>query len=513
MKKIFFSIFLTASMLTSCDMNELPAGTLNDETAIQTEKDAMKFRNGLYNSIRSLTGGNSVSYPDIQADLFIGTVVNGNRIGPISAGNILSSDKELESFWASPYGAIADANYFLPQIEKVLATPGLSQADQISLKRYRGETYWARAFFYYYLTERYCNSYVVSDPTAANSGVPLVTEFAPTGDYSKYKGRASLAEVYAQIESDLAQAEKDLKEFEESGAADAKSNLAPNAAYLSTFTVYALEARIALLKGEYSKAIEKAEKVLAGPFELSDPDEYMNMWVTDSGSELIFVPYGDLNQNGAVPATGTAWLSNTPGTRDYVLSSSALALYDNFDIRYIAFVEPGEINADEGTVYAPVFIKYPGNPVFNTGSSNAFRNKPKPFRLSEIYLIIAEAGSLGTDAEKTKANNALNTLRKARIEGYEDQTYMGPALVNEVRNERAKELIGEGFRISDLRRWGLGFTRNVNYMGEFTDTPLILTLASAQTIYQPGDYRYVLPIPTNEMDTNPQLAGYQNPGY
>ena len=56
MKKVFLSILIAGALFTSCDMNELPAGTLSDETAIQTEKDGMKFRNGIYNSIRSLTG-------------------------------------------------------------------------------------------------------------------------------------------------------------------------------------------------------------------------------------------------------------------------------------------------------------------------------------------------------------------------------------------------------------------------------------------------------------------------
>lgn len=512
MKKVFLSILIAGALFTSCDMNELPAGTLSDETAIQTEKDAMKFRNGIYNSIRSLTGGGYIAYPDIQADLFIGTVVNGNRIGPISAGNINSSTQEFASFWSGPYSSIADVNYFLPKVESLMAAAGISDADRISLQRYRGEAHWARAFFYYFLADHYCNSYNVGDPNAANTGVPLITEYKPTGDYTHYKGRSTLAETFALVERDLEQAYSDLEAYEKSGVDGATANLASNASYLSTYTVLALQARVALLKGDYDTAIAKAEKVISGPYELSDYDEYLNMWVTDAGKELIFVPYGDSKQGPSVPSTGSAWLSNFEGVIDYVPSSDVLGLYSEEDVRNYSFFDYFELkNEGQGTM-AMSFIKFPGNPVFNTGSDNAFKNKPKPFRLSEMYLIVAEAAAAKGNATD-KANAALNAIRKARIEGYNDQSLSGTTLINEIRMERAKELIGEGFRISDLRRWGLGFTRPVNYSGYLSDLPSVLIPSSVETVYQAGDYRYVLPIPVGEMDSNPQLKGHQNPGY
>ncbi len=40
----------------------------------------------------------------------------------------------------------------------------------------------------------------------------------------------------------------------------------PNAPYLSTYAIVALQARIALLKGDWETAIDKAEKVIAGIF-------------------------------------------------------------------------------------------------------------------------------------------------------------------------------------------------------------------------------------------------------
>lgn len=147
MKKIFLTIFATGALLTSCDMNELPAGSLSDETAIQTLEDATNFRNGIYNNIRGISAGTAISRPEIQADLFIGTIVNGNLNGSISLGSITSSTTDIAGFWSAPYSAIAAVNYFLPRVESLLSNENISDDARITLERYRGEAHWARAYY------------------------------------------------------------------------------------------------------------------------------------------------------------------------------------------------------------------------------------------------------------------------------------------------------------------------------------------------------------------------------
>ncbi|MDE6757553.1 MAG: RagB/SusD family nutrient uptake outer membrane protein, partial [Muribaculaceae bacterium] len=155
--------------------------------------------------------------------------------------------------------------------------------------------------------------------------------------------------------------------------------------------------------------------------------------------------------------------------------------------------------------------KFPGHPALKhpPGTVNLM-NRPKAFRLSELYLILAEAAANNNDA--TTANAALNTLRSNRIENYVEASYSGQNLINEIRAERTKELIGEGFRMSDLRRWNQGFSRDYSHP-ENPAIEDILVPTGALVVYQPGDYRYTWPIPSAEISVNPQLKGQQNPGY
>ena len=79
--------------------------------------------------------------------------------------------------------------------------------------------------------------------------------------------------------------------------------------------------------------------------------------------------------------------------------------------------------------------------------------------------------------------------------------------------------IGEGFRMGDLRRWKQGFSRNGDYsiidQAANNTSPLsgAVNPLGVTVSYNSGDFRYTWPIPSAEMDINPQLEGQQNPGY
>ena len=71
-------------------------------------------------------------------------------------------------------------------------------------------------------------------------------------------------------------------------------------------------------------------------------------------------------------------------------------------------------------------------------------NMPKVFRLSEQYLIRAEAYCQKEDFAKASAD--ISTLRQARYQTYGSATLTSENWLDEIDKERLRELFMEGFR-------------------------------------------------------------------
>lgn len=508
MKKIFLALLLAGGLFTSCDMDLRPSDTLDDQTAIQNINDCLKFRNGLYTSMRGITAGAWINNQEIQMDIFQGVIGNGNNVGTFANGNILSSDQDIESMWSSIYSVINSANYIIEKMETLAGE--YSDAQLIELKRYEGEARFVRAYCYYWLADHFCQAYSADKGETAALGLPLVTKYHPTSDRGSYPSRSTQNETYALIASDLDYALTALLAYEATGNAPAA-----NSHYLSSYAVLALQARIALLKGEYTSALAKAEEVISSNvYSLTTIADYAKLWNEDEGTEVIFRPFMSATELGSSTG-GQYFLSDNEESAWYIPTEDMLSLYDEEnDIRFSTFFTVYDGLQSNGLILqAYVFNKYPGNESLKTGTQRNFVNMMKPFRLSELYLIAAEsAAAIGDASNVTKANSYLNTLRANRIANYENVNLTASALTQNIRTERLKELIGEGFRLSDLRRWNLGFERNGSYPRN-PEVENIFVTSGKNLSYQAGDYRFVWPIPATEMQSNPQLAGQQNPGY
>lgn len=509
-------------MLTSCDMDLKEPGTLDVDGAVDNVEICLQLRNGLYINLRSM--GTAIGTTSIQGDEFYGITINGNVLSNVTSGNILSNDSDLAGIWSSCYGVIASANYFLIHAEALLNNEEivLSTEDQQRINWYIGEAKFVRAYAYYLLTERYCNSYTKIDPEGAITGVPIRLDFNPSNDQSTYPGRSSLAAVYALIDKDLKESYEAISEWENipdypdmyTGqiVINHKQYLQTASPILNSWVVKAMQCRMALLKGQYEDAKTLAQEIIASPlYSLCTRSNYENMWAFDNSTEIIYMPYAD---NSAEPAAalGTNWNSTDPKVSFFIPTADVVNnLYTSRDIRLSVFLSTRNLNVDGSQVETPIFNKYPGNSSLNINPNggNELRNKSKMFRLSETYLILAEA--CYETGDETGANQALKDLRSQRILLNPSTVYTGTELRDQIRLERRRELIGEGFRISDLRRWGLGFDRtDVNYVNP--DVAGIIVVAS-RIVYGENDYRYVWPIPASEMEVNPQIKGQQNPGY
>lgn len=509
MKKIYLSILLVCAALTSCDMDLSQKGALDDQSGLQKLDDFYRYRNGFYNILKAENAGAYHAYPDIQMDQFFGIISNGNREGNLSNATFTSSESEFESYWAAAYSNIADVNFVIPKLEAKIADETVEEDDLIQLKRYLGEAYFTRAFQYWMLVDKFCENYSSVGGSTAAKGVPIVTEYNPGGDTSLYPGRSTQDETYELINSDLDKAYAALVEFEASTASDAQTNVAPMAEYLSSWAVVAMQARVALLKGDYETAYNKASQVIeSGVYKLATISELEDLYKNDESNEIIFRPYCSTTELPS--STGTYYIGTDEQSADYIPTIETLSLLSDDDARFEQFFDAWYLDV-EGTYYGVyVFSKFNGNADLQVSTITPnYMHYPKPFRLSEMYLIAAEAGA---SVNVSGGSAYLNTFMATRHSSYVSASYNASTLLQTAKDERTIEFIGEGMRMSDLRRWKQGFTRSTDYSVVNSSVNSIAVTAGNLT-YENDDYRFVWPIPSAEIESNPQLVGQQNPGY
>jgi len=131
-------------------------------------------------------------------------------------------------------------------------------------------------------------------------------------------------------------------------------------------------------------------------------------------------------------------------------------------------------------------------------------------RYSEVLLIFAEADVMAKNQVTKEALDAINEVKKRAAA----DTLVVPdiraldvtAFKNELRDERARELFGEGHRRHDLIRWGIF---NDTFANLPMDDPTISTWGRSIQ----GVKYLLLPYPARETSTNNAMRGLQNPGW
>lgn len=503
MKKIYFTLITSMLVMASCDMDLTPAGEIQDTQALQTTEDYGKFTIGIASQMRSVTSGDYVVLSDIQLDDFHAVIGNGNRRMDFYNGSFNPSTGEIGSYFSAFYSVIAQTNFFLQNAQEKVKDESLTPENKALMQGYLGMVYFYRAYCYNALADKFCGSYkYCADLDEAGKGLPLQLTYSPTADNHTYPARSSMRQTYAQICNDLDSAIVNLQRFEgtfevlpEANSADPTSDAAK-----------ALLARVCLNMGDDARAFSLAEEVITtNRYPLTDRNNFKTLWTDDKGTEVIWVVEADFTYHGS--ATGTAFASNTQNS-DYVPTNDCIYLFDENDTRWTNWFEETKISNSGGDANSYRFMKYPGNPeLYASSAGSNYVNKAKPLRSAELYLIAAEASFNLND--ESQANYYLRMMETTRIRPFNYKNRLGAELLEEIQNERHREMMGEGSRLSDLKRWKQGFTR-----GEvWEDTENVILTNYRDQHYEASDYRFVWPIPQHEMDANPQLKGQQNPGY
>lgn len=199
-----------------------------------------------------------------------------------------------------------------------------------------------------------------------------------------------------------------------------------------------LQAKIYLYMGKNELALSAAEDVMKNSgCKLYSRSEYVASWGKEYGSESLLELATSLEDNAGYTSLG--WICSESGYKTVVPTQDFLNLAeaDPEDVRF----ELLQYSTKDGCYY--ISGKYPGR------DHNIKINNPKVLRLSEIYLIAAEAALKTEDSEK--AGNYLSNLREKRTTTNPGK-YREAVTLDDVLYERAVELFGEGNRAWDLWR-------------------------------------------------------------
>lgn len=152
-------------------------------------------------------------------------------------------------------------------------------------------------------------------------------------------------------------------------------------------------------------------------------------------------------------------------------------------------------------------------------------------RYAEVLLNYAEAMyELNGTISDTDLGISLNLVRKRSNPKMPELneslvTTYGLNMREEIRRERTVELLLEGFRIDDLKRWATAKTEmpqtqyGIHYTGTWFETnwrPMTLTIGEDGCVIlysgrQWADKNYLYPLPADQRQLNPNLG--QNPGW
>lgn len=501
MKKLIFLLLLGLLVVTSCSLDEKPQGSITSSDAVASVSDASKIREYLYIRFRGLVSGSYIYSMEISTDLFNSSTSYGNRGGNFYNWEITASDGTPEGLWSHCYYNIALSNFLIEGIDKLDQTT-MSDADKTLLTQYKAEATFLKGYSTFMLVERFSPVY---DAAKASSqlGVMLVNKYMPTSDQSKYPGRSNLAETYTYIEQCIKEAE--------TGLAKVKNSVA--AVYLTPDAVTAFKARVALAKGDYTTAIDASTSLIkSGRYPLvSSAADMLDLWKNNSGKECIVQFWANYDSQSVPSSNDYGYYGETnAGTYgpDYIPEQWVIDLYSSNDLRFTTWFYAKNLTYGNLTGKAYLFNKFIGNPTLQSATAkiSAHINKIKPFRIAEQYLIASEAYARKGGNEALSLQY-LNDLQSKRITNFKGSALTGAKLLSEIKNERVRELIGEGYRFLDLKRWKDNMVRQTPQdKGVVSSKGLNLTINAS-------DYRFLWPIPQAEIDANPQIKGQQNEGY
>ncbi len=413
--------------------------------------------------------------------------------------NWSSTNPILTGLYYRSYYQITLCNDFINQSSDAnLASRGITGASADSIRTYRAEARFLRAFQYSVVMDLFGDVPFVTEKDALGSVLPPQIKRASLFNYITGELKA--------IEPSLVPAGKNAY-----GRADQGAEWALLARLYLNAQVYTGTAK-------FDSAITYSSKVIGAGYSLI-PD-YTNLMLADNNlntSEFILtVNYDGVKTQGY---GGTTFLTHSPvggsmtaknygiggGWSGNRVTSGLIKLFPdpngNGDKR-AEFYTPGQsldINSITSFTDGYAVTKYRNiTHAGALGQSLDFSDIDFPlFRLAEMYLIYAEATlNGGAGGTQTQALQYVNMLRQRA-----GAATLSSISLQDILDERGRELYWEGFRRTDLIRYN-----------QFVEGSYLWPWkGGVQTGTSVAAYRKLFPIPSADISSNTNLV--QNPGY
>ena len=454
-----------------------------------------------------------------------------NQFNDYSAQAINPQDENSAAYWTALYSAIARANTALNRTSKVSMNEATKTIRVSEIK-------FLRALYYFYLVQQFGDI-----PLPLNE----ITEVVTTTE------RIPEAQVYEQIIKDLEEALPSLPPTQEE-----YGRVTKGAAQHLLAKVYLTRGyRDFAGPDDFAKAASNATAVINdGPYQLLDTFGEVFQQGNEENDEILFaVQYsantvlnGDGNDAHSLFGAGIDGLigmdrSSTYNRQQalYVPTRFLSSLYDTdidtrYDITFLrifyATVDKGDVKVGDTVLYFPkwdqpwtaermaaadyLVVNY-DEYYMSTAKQNQFPPLWKffetglpygddkgtrdlfVFRLAETYLIAAEAYlKAGNEPKALEHINAVR--RRAGAPGMKDDMELSSVTIDDILDERARELCGEGPRWTELKRTGKLIER-VKLHNE--------RASEANNI---KDFHLLRPIPLSQIERSSNTVS-QNPNY
>jgi hypothetical protein len=390
---------------------------------------------------------------DMMADNTYQSVLNTNRYTLFNNYSYNLTDGDVSGLWSTAYAIILRTNNIIN-----------ANVSGATVNQIKGEARTIRALCYFNLVRYFARPFT---DNPAGLGVPIVTVY----NADLKPGRNTVAEVYAQIHADLNSAYNLMTTYS-------------NSSQFSKFAARALQARVFLTQNDKANARTAALDVITnGGFTLITAAGHGAYWanpvIRTDRVETIFEVSADAVANNAFDALSYIY-SQAGNYGDMLCADNLYASFEAADVRRALYA-----TGVRGGLPSVFVNKYPN---FVGDHSDT-----KVLRLSEMYLIVAEATT-----NETEARTYVNAITAQR--GATAIASTGTALFNDIMSERRKELAFEGDRYMDMQRFKLDINRGANYPAAARAVPY-------------ANFRRVFPIPQTEIDVNPTIKAQQNPGW